>query len=439
METARPGSSIRWERLCANISSKNVVAIIGNEMYKFNKDGNLLDLENYCSSQLLERNGITNVGFATIARTVEFLLKQQNADIRDIIDDLKSIVSTVKDFPLLQDFLDIDQVFFYVNTTVYGNILEDKIRALRDEESAEGNFSINETFVDFGNINALEVPFVFNIFGSLSNNVAPALKEEEMLEFTTSLITKMGDDKFASILDALKNKTILFLGCSQPYWLIRFIFRFLSNDRIDNWQRRQTDIFIINDKSDERASQFDFLKNYRAITYEGNTADFIGELKQKWTEYIKQHPPQPKRIFLSYAHKDQEAAELMFTKLKGLDYVQVWYDRTKLEAGDNFTDTIVEQITEADLFIPLISNNSLGPESPYVKREWEYAHNQNIMRRIRRPDKKVKFLLPVTIDNANLGHELINEYFNSLSIATVPGGNADNNFLEVVRKQLELV
>lgn len=431
--------TINWDRLCRNISEQNLIPVIGNEMYSFSEQGVQQEADAYFAQELLRKYDCLQTTAHTIAGAVEFLLRERRADIRDINDDLKELATAQnRTFPLLSDFLAIDQLYFYVNTTVYGNILTSMIKSHRGLEVKEGNFSINESFEDCGNIDLLKNPFVFNIFGSVAGNVGPALKEEEMLEFTTALIGKMGDAKFTSILDALKNKTLLFLGCSQPEWLIRFLFRILSNERIDNWQRRRNDIFIVNNASDERETQFSFLKSYHAITYGGNTAEFIKELTDRWSQWRKAHPPKPKNIFISYSHKDRAAAERLFSKLSALENVKCWYDDSDLQSGDNFTNEIIVSIDTADLFIPLISDNSLAGDATYVKREWLTAFNSNVMRAKKGVSER-KYLLPIVIDNSDLGNPVIKEYFPSLTIAPVAGGNADEQFINIVKRELELI
>ncbi len=430
---------MNWDRLCRNIDEKNVIPVIGNEMYKYMQDGKLNDIESYFSSKLFSKYDAGEIRGKSITEAIDYLVNDQQIDIRDINDDLQEITKSALEFPLLNHLLSIDQILFYVNITVYGNLLVDRITKLRSKKPIEGNFSINETFGDYGNVEDLKQPFIFNIFGSLADNVGPALKVEEMLEFTTALITKMSDQRFTSILDALKNKTLLFLGCSHPESLMRLIFRILSNERIDNWQRRRSDMIFVNDAGEFRDQQFSFLKNYKVITYPGNTDEFILELSTKWKEWIKVHPPEPKRIFISYSHKDKAAADKLFSILSEINHVQCWYDNSDLHAGDNFTNEIVINIDKADIFIPLLSNNSLSGENTYVKREWLTAFNANVNRKIRFPEKINKYLLPIVIDDANLGNPIIAEYFPSLSIASLPGGQADETFIQVIKKELEIV
>ncbi len=429
---------MNWDRLCRNIAEKNVIPVIGNEMYQYKKEGKLYDIESYFSSALFSKYDAGEAKGKSITEAIDYLVNDQQIDIRDINDDLQQITKSALDLPVLDNLLAIDQILFYVNITVYGNLLVDRMAKLRAKKPIEGNFSINETFGDYGNVEDLKLPFIFNIFGSLTDNVCPALKVEEMLEFTTTLITKMSDARFTSILDALKNKTLLFLGCSHPESLMRLIFRILSNERIDNWQKRRSDMIFVNDASEFREQQFNFLKNYKVITYPGNTDEFVSELSAKWKEWIMIHPPEPKRIFISYSHKDKLAADKLFTLLSVLPHVQCWYDSSDLHAGDNFTNEIVINIDKADLFIPLLSNNSLSGENTYVKREWLTAFNADVKRKMYSPQKTTKYLLPIVIDDANLGNPIIPEYFPSLSIATVPGGNADEAFIQVIKKELEI-
>jgi hypothetical protein len=62
-------------------------------------------------------------------------------------------------------------------------------------------------------------------------------------------------------------------------------------------------------------------------------------------------------IFLSYAHKDLEAARRLYTKITAAGY-PVWFDKESLLAGQNWENEISRAIQASLAFIALISNNS---------------------------------------------------------------------------------
>ena len=284
-----------WEELLANISDGNLITDIGNEVYKFVQGDHLSVLDEYLSAALCKENNLAADPPQPLAETINAIIKENNVHSRDVLRKLKEMVEAIDfTFPLLADFLEIDQLFFYLNTTVYNTILEKQFNETRKQQANIINFSIRSKFQDCENLEDLKTPLIFNVFGSFKS-ADPALSEEEMLEFTTIFHERMNDNA-RTILDALKNKSLLFLGCTHPDWLIRFFLRVLSNERINEWQNRNSQIIIVNDQSNEREKQYGFLKKYNAITFEGNTTDFISELKTRWQ---KQHvqKAKPKMVF----------------------------------------------------------------------------------------------------------------------------------------------
>ena len=80
-----------------------------------------------------------------------------------------------------------------------------------------------------------------------------------------------------------------------------------------------------------------------------------------------------KKVFISYAHQDEEKVKFMAQVYKdlGFDY---FFDRHYLKAGDIFPLKIEEYINFADLFILCWSENAA--KSDYVKKERDLALNR---------------------------------------------------------------
>ena len=72
--------------------------------------------------------------------------------------------------------------------------------------------------------------------------------------------------------------------------MVRYTLRLLSNEPLHEWGTKRT-IIVINDPSELRDEQNNFLKNYDVITYESSTSDFVNELNEpvekKKSEYRK--------------------------------------------------------------------------------------------------------------------------------------------------------
>jgi hypothetical protein len=423
-----------WDELLDFISDKQLTPIIGREMFQFRQEDILVSIDTYLSKQILESYKVADQPALTLTQAVNYLANQKQIKMMDIIRKLKSIVKEINfEFPLLKEFLGITDLHYFINTAVYNNVLENKLSEVRKQNPTSINFSINEPFSDSNDLERLQEPFVFNVFGSLLNTVDPALSEDDMLEYTGYFKEKMKNA--TNIINALKNKNLLFLGCTFPDWMVRFILRLLSNEPMHDWGTKRT-VIVVNDPSDTRNKQFDFLKNYDVVFFEGSVNQFIQELSHQW----KQKNPSAvknKMVFLSYTVKDKDAVENLKKAIEGINNVTCWYDNREIIAGDNFKTEIAKNIKSADLFIPLISANSLTHKDGYVQLEWFTADNVNTFRKI--DGKTDKYLMPVVIDDTNPYDTDVPKYFSELSIGKVPFGNPDQEFINQLRETLNLI
>ncbi|MDB5205146.1 MAG: toll/interleukin receptor protein [Flavisolibacter sp.] len=423
-----------WDEVLEFISEKQITAVLGKEMYKFKEAGLLLPFDEYLSKGLLESNKVTDQPVLSLTKAVSYLVSERKVKSMDVTRKLKSMVKEISfEFPLLTQFLSIADFDYFINTAVYNNVLENTLAQIRSQKPTSINFSINEPFSDCDDLEKLKEPFVFNVFGSLLNTVDAALSEEDMLEYAGYFKEKM--NSAANITSALRNHNLLFIGCAFPDWMVRFVLRLLSNEPLHEWGSKRT-IIVVNDSSDLRTTQYDFLKAYDVVTYEGNTSDFVQELSSRW----KQKNPsavKTKKIFLSYTTKDREAVETMKKALEGIANVSCWYDNREIAPGDDFKTEIAKNIKSADLFIPLISANSLIHKDGYVQLEWFTADNVNTFRKI--DGNTGKYLMPVVIDDTNPYDTNVPKYFSELSIGKVPQGNPGQEFINQVRESLSLV
>lgn len=422
-----------WDELLDFITDRQLTPILGKEMYKFKQDDLLMPVDEYLSRQILELNKVTDQPALTLTQAVNYLVNEKKVKTMDIIRKLKLMIKEINfEFPLLSQFLSITDLNYYINTAVYNNVLENNLTTIRKQTATSINFSINEPFSDCDDLDKLRVPFVFNVFGSLLNTVDPALSEEDMLEYTGYFKEKIKNA--TNIINALKNKNLLFLGCDFPDWMVRFILRLLSNEPMHDWGSKRT-IIVVNDMSDVRKKQYEFLKNYDVVTYDGNTKDFVEELSSRW----KQKNPSSvknKMIFLSYTVKDKDAVENLKKAIEGINNVTCWYDNREIVPGDDFKTEIAKNIKSADLFIPLISANSLMHKDGYVQLEWFTADNVNTFRKI--DGNTGKYLMPVVIDDTNPYDNNVPKYFSELSIGKVPAGNPGEEFINHVKETLNL-
>lgn len=423
-----------WDELVDYINDKTLTPVIGKEVYQFDNNGQMIPIDRYLSAKLLELYKITEIEAHSLIQAVNYLEFEKKQKTMDIIRRLKSIVKEVTfDFPYLKEFLSITDLRYFINTAVYNNVLENNILKSHQQTPSSVNFSINEPFKDSSDPDSLKEPFVFNVFGSLTQTVDPALSEDDLLEFAGFFREKMSNAN--NIVNSLRNKNLLILGCSFPEWMARFALRLLTNEPMQEWGSKRT-IIIVNDKTEFRDKQFEILRNYDVVTYEGNTGEFIKELAAQW----KQRNPnsaKPKTVFLSYTRADTEAVENIKRAIESIGNISCWFDKRELKPGDDWREKIVVNIRSADLFIPLLSDNSLNHEDGYVQEEWSQGVNEWIFRN--HAKKEGKFLIPVVIDDSQLYNEKIRKHFDSkINIAKVPAGNPDEEFLKEIRIMLNL-
>lgn len=423
-----------WDELLELITDRSITPVLGKEMYKFRQNGSVLPVDAWLSKQLLEKNQITDQSAAALNDAVNYLENEKKQETMDVIRKLKSIVKEINfDFPLLSELLQIKDLNYYINTAVYNSVLEKKIQEVRGQQAGSVNFSITEPFADSTDMEKLNEPFVFNVFGSLYNTVDPALSDEDLLEYTGFFKEKISNA--VNIKNALSNKTLLFLGCTFPDWMTRIMMRLLSHQPMHDWGTKRK-IIIVNDDTEFRKKQYETLKNYKVITYEGNTADFVKELVQQWK---KRNPETVKNkiVFLSYTREDIEAVENLKKAIEQINNVTCWYDKREIAAGDDWTVQIAINIRGADLFIPLISTNSLDHEDGYVQKEWFLANNVWIFRK--NDGNTGKYIVPIVIDDSNLYGEKISRHFdNKINIVKIPKGNPNSEFLNQIKEILNL-
>jgi hypothetical protein len=425
-----------WDELLELITDRALTPVLGKEMYQFTENGSLSSIDTHVSRLLFEQNKITDQTATTLTQAVDFLEYEKNQKTMEVIRKLKSIVKDMDsvDFPLLDEFLQIKDLGYFVNTAVYNHVLEDKITKSRGKKAESINFSLRDGPVkDSNDPDKIVEPFVFNVFGSLLNTIDPALTEEDMLEYIGFFKEKISGA--TNIVNALKNKNLLFLGCTFPEWMMRFSLRLLSSEPMHEWGNTRS-IYIINDKSDYRDNLFKAMKNYNINTYDGNTADFVKELTKQWKEKNPE-TVKNKMVFLSYTRDDTEAVENIKKGIESLGNVTCWYDKRELEPGDDWEEKIIVSIRKADMFIPLISINSLEHQDGYVQNEWKQGRNDW---KFRNADKSGgKYLIPVVIDDSKLYSEKIAEFFDSkMNISKVPKGIPDSGFLDSIKKILDL-
>ena len=422
-----PSDSRNIDLLINFIEQKKLTPVLGKELYKYSGKDDLLPIEDLLSAKLLEMHDSADQLLPSLTATINYLIKEKEQDKDFIVQDLLSIIQkNPLQLPLLTEFLKVDGLNYYINTIIYSNYLESSIEMIRKKKPAYIDFSLKaEKNSDSGDSEKYQDPFIFNVFGSLQNTIDPALSEEDMMEFVGSFKERLEKFNCLNIINTLKNRPLLFIGCAFPDWMVRFFLRLLSMSPMNEWANRK--IFVVNDSTEK--IHLNFLKKYKVIQFDMNTGDFINELVERWQSKNPQKIS-PKKIFLSYSSADQEAAETLKSKIEAIGNIECWYDNEKLNAGDEYEPKIYDNLQNADLCIPLISANSLNFVNSFVQQEWVTAYNKSIV--------KKDFLMPVIIDETTRRDEKITRYFSKFTFGIIPMGDPDPQFIQLIKETLHL-
>jgi len=111
----------------------------------------------------------------------------------------------------------------------------------------------------------------------------------------------------------------------------------------------------------------------------------------------------PRRVFLSYAKEDIASARKLYAELQNKFFVEIWFDKESLIPGQNWEKEISKAIKTSDIFIALISRNSVNKRG-IVQKELKEANDV----RMELPPGKI-YLIPVRLDNITPSHDFLSE------------------------------
>lgn len=426
-----------WEDLLAAIEERRVIPIVGPELLQVRDGEATVSLNRMLAVRLRERLRLDASrlpdAFTLNDVVCEFLRGRGRRE--EVYPKLRSIMKelTIEPPEALRQLARIEAFDIYVSLT-FDSLLAEAINrerfggAARTEHLACSPTKTQDLPAERAKLTA---PVVVGLFGKLS--VAPdyAVTEEDTLEFLHAL---QSDAKRPHLLfDELQSNNLLFIGCPFPDWLARFFIRTAKSRQLSA-QRGETEILV--DDSLERDSNLVlFLESFSYGTRIApmNPQRFVAELHRRWME---RHPPRaasapaagapdpaaaipdmsPGAIFLSYAKEDLVAAQKLQKALEGVG-IDVWFDKDRLEAGDQYDVKIKKHIKSCSLFLPIISGNALQRVEGYFRREWRLADERTMG-----IAEGVPFVLPVVVDATPEYCDTVPESFKAAQWTRLPDG-----------------
>ena len=249
------------------------------------------------------------------------------------------------------------------------------------------------------------------------------------------------DNRSDIIMEFIKSKRILSLGCKFDNWYFRFFLYILKREER---KHREGDIVISfnrNDLSDQKLETY--LKNLRVITQtEMTSRAFMSYITETLTSIEPSNPYRDLvtkyrrrgKIFFSYCNKDKDLARQIFIQLGQL-YPNLWFDQENILGGDNYDTEIRYGISHAEVFVPLLTPQIAqdlkeGKTDSYYNDEWRQAAAR----------KGEITIIPL----ATKGFSLRNDYYKvfesivggSISGISLEDANALSNLQKAIDKHL---
>lgn len=190
------------------------------------------------------------------------------------------------------------------------------------------------------------------------------------------------------MLDFIRSKRLLSLGCKYDNWYFRFFWYVLtgvSKSCEENNYDGMGEVAFSLDKDDKAEGKLLQFLDRTDICILGDAHSFINNIIRTLTEDTDDAPFRQQiidyrrrgGIFISYCSKDALAASQLFFQLCEKKY-DVWIDNARLYGGDNYEKEIADAISSAKVIIILLSPHiaddlKRGDTDHYYNKEWRMA------------------------------------------------------------------
>ena len=194
----------------------------------------------------------------------------------------------------------------------------------------------------------------------------------------------LGLQKPQSLLEYIKNRKILAVGCKFDDWLFRFFWYILSQ-RPTNDTSSATPLFnlvkngsvAVKLATEDEVRMKKYIQRNSNIRYFDDSRNFMSYIGPDIIEY---YPPTVGELFISYASEDYLFAKDLYDNLCEKNQ-NVWLD-IRLIPGDLYKDRIRNAIKDCSIFLPILSEQTIKDiltppsEERFYRKEWRLAQEK---------------------------------------------------------------
>jgi len=366
--------------------------VIGNEIILDPKIEPTGDVHQYLLRRVNESSKEKYGSYSDIAVDVS----EKKNPIRQLVEDEKVRFRAEDVSPDLMALLET-RLFTTVLTTTTDGYLEAAMRKVWGQELRVVNIYDKETVDDLQKARKncrrgqkYNQPTLIYVFGKL---VANDLKMKYIKTDADAILLiekwmRMDVESNNEMLDFIRSKRLLALGCKYDNWYFRFFWYVLTgvnkSSEENDYDGRGEVAFTL-DKDDKTEGKLMQFLNRTDICILGDATSFITNITKTLTEEsddapFRQQVVEARRrggIFISYCSKDALTACQLFFQLCEKKY-DVWLDNARLYGGDDYEHEIADAISAAKVVVTLLSPHvaddlKRGDTDHYYNKEWRMA------------------------------------------------------------------
>jgi hypothetical protein len=455
-----------WEDLLAFIEDGRVIPVVGAELLTVEDGGKQIPLYRALAERLLKKYGFSATtlpggeilrerhelndavcSLAIAGRRIRDLYRPVNDILNKLLAEQKEVLRP------LGELASIRQFDLFATTTP-----DDLLARALDTVRFDGTGQTDEIQYapklptdrrrDIPEVRSSKYTAVFYLFGKADVSPFYAIHDEDALEFPYTMQAGDGPERMFS---QLRNRNLLFIGCSFADWLSRFFLRLSNSERLFSDQRTKKEFFVGEETTNDRNFTV-FLERFSRDSrcYPVDARAFVAELYRRWaarnpvssvearaagSESVESATVSPGgAIFISYSSHDIIAAKRLLADLQEIGGDVAWLDKSTLKPGDDWERCLRSAVRRCSLFVPLLSANTEQRTEGYFRLEWTEAAERS--RRI----QGRKFIFPIVIDPDYAGvmerYALVPEAFKAFQYCHAPAGQVSDELKVELREQL---